>query len=96
LHSSQVPLVLNVETKKISPQYHIIFDDNFHTVNSLPNDQPIDVQWKETLCLNSECFADVDYNENGQQIFPLLGDIIKTFREDLKKMAITRPHYTID
>jgi hypothetical protein len=29
MHSSQVPLVLNVETKKISPQFHVIFDDNF-------------------------------------------------------------------
>jgi hypothetical protein len=25
LHSSQVPLVLNVQTGKISPQYHVIF-----------------------------------------------------------------------
>ena len=84
LHSSQIPLVLNVETKKISPQYHVIFDDNFHTVNSLHNDQPIDVQWKEILCLDRECFADMDYSKSGQQILLLMGDIIKTFREDHK------------
>ncbi len=85
LHSSQVPLVLNVETKKISSQYPVIFDDDFHTVNSLPNDQPIDVQWKEILRLDRECFADVDYDKTGQQILLLLGDIIKTFREDHEK-----------
>ncbi len=51
----------------------------------MPNDQPIDVQWKEILHPNRECFADVDYNETGQQILPLLGDIIKSFREDRKK-----------
>jgi hypothetical protein len=82
LHSySQVPLVLNNEAKKISPQFHVIFNDNFHTVNSLPSDQPIDVQWKEVLCLDRECFAEMDYNKTGQQILPLIGDIIKTFRE---------------
>ncbi len=91
LHSSQVPLVLNVETKKISPQYHVIFDDNFHTVNSLPNYQPINVQWKEILCLDRECFADVDYDKTGQQILPLLGDIIKTFRKDCNKWPSQDP-----
>jgi transposase InsO family protein len=34
-HSSMVPLVLNIETGHISPQFHVIFDDHFHTV-SLP------------------------------------------------------------
>jgi hypothetical protein len=51
VHSSQVPLVLNVETKKISPQFHVIFDDKFHTVNSLPRDTNIDKQWKDILRL---------------------------------------------
>ncbi len=69
LHSSQVPLVLNVETKMISPQFHVIFDDNFHTVNSLPSDQPIDVQWKEILCLDRKCFAVMDYDKTGQQYY---------------------------
>ena len=33
-HSSLVPLVLNLDTGYISPQYHVIFDDSFHTVPS--------------------------------------------------------------
>jgi hypothetical protein len=42
-HSSLVPLVLNLETGYISPQYHIIFDDSFHTVpSSLTPDSEID------------------------------------------------------
>jgi hypothetical protein len=44
LHSSQVPLVLNVATGHISPQFHVIFDDKFETVNLLPLDQPLDQQ----------------------------------------------------
>ncbi len=34
LHSSLVPLVLNVATGHISPQFHVIFDNKFETVNS--------------------------------------------------------------
>jgi hypothetical protein len=44
LHSSQTPLVMNMETGKISPQFHVIFDDTFQTVNSLPLNQPLDKQ----------------------------------------------------
>lgn len=33
-HSSLVPLVLNLQTGYISPQFHVIFDDAFHTVPS--------------------------------------------------------------
>ncbi len=45
LHSSQVPLVMNMDTGKISSQFHVIFDDTFQTVNSLPLNQPLDKQW---------------------------------------------------
>jgi hypothetical protein len=38
LHFSQIPLVHNVATGHISPQFHIIFDDKFENVNSLPID----------------------------------------------------------
>ena len=34
LHSSAVHLVLNLETGKVSPQFHFIFDDSFSTVYS--------------------------------------------------------------
>ena len=34
MHSTMVGLVLNLQTKFISPQFHIVFDDMFTTINS--------------------------------------------------------------
>ena len=34
LHGSNVALVLNQITGKISPQYHLVYDDHFSTVYS--------------------------------------------------------------
>ena len=34
-HASNVALTLNLQTGHISPQHHVIFDDNFETVHSL-------------------------------------------------------------
>jgi hypothetical protein len=82
VHSSQVPLVLNVETKKISPQFHVIFDDTFTTVHSLPSNKPIDEQWKEILKFDRDCFAEVDYDNDGEPILPPLSDIIKTYQDE--------------
>ncbi len=40
-HSNNVPLVLNLKTGHISPQFHVIFDDYFTTVMSIPEgDEP--------------------------------------------------------
>jgi len=64
LHSSQVPLVMNVETGKISPQFHVIFDDKFETVLSMTSMESIGEQWKLVLRFQQECFADVDVDEN--------------------------------
>ena len=36
IYSSLVPLVLNVRTGKISQHYHVVFEDECLTVNSLP------------------------------------------------------------
>jgi hypothetical protein len=51
LHSSQVLLVLNVQTGKISPQYHAIFNNKFETVNSLLATKSLDKQWVQIFCL---------------------------------------------
>ena len=34
-HASNVTLILNLQTGHISPQYHVVFDDNFKTMDSL-------------------------------------------------------------
>jgi hypothetical protein len=52
LHSSQVPLILNVQTGEISPQYHVIFDNKFETVNSLSPTKSLEKQWAQIFCLN--------------------------------------------
>jgi hypothetical protein len=37
-HSSDVPLILNLQTGSISPQFHVVFDDSFSTVKSIGDD----------------------------------------------------------
>ena len=65
LHSSLVPLVLNVRTGKISPQYHVIFDDKFETVTSLPPGDSIGKQWDRLFKLERECYLDEEYDSDG-------------------------------
>ncbi len=84
LHSSQVLLVLNVATGHISPQFHIIFDNKFETVNSLPLDQPLKKQWAQIITLGCKSFMDIDYDENDRPILPSLSDIIKSYSEAKK------------
>ena len=45
VHSSLVPLVLNLITGKISPHYHAVYDDKFLTVNSLSAEDSLKNQW---------------------------------------------------
>jgi hypothetical protein len=52
LHSSDVPLILNLQTGSITPQFHRVFDDYFTTVTSISeNENPPDF-W-EDLCLEN-------------------------------------------
>ena len=39
-YASTVPLVLNPSTGSITPQFHVVFDDNFSTVNADPRQLP--------------------------------------------------------
>jgi hypothetical protein len=77
LHSSQVPIVMNVDTGKISPQFHIIFDDKFKTVVSMSSGDSLGDQWKAIFCLDRECYEDVDCNKNGNAILPPLTSLFK-------------------
>ncbi len=91
LHSSQVPLVLNVVTGKISPQFHVIFNDKFETVHSLPLDKPLDQQWATIFHLGCEGFDDIDYDENNNPILPPLSDIIKTYQKEKVNQPLFEP-----
>ena len=52
-HASSVPLVLNLTTGNISPQFHVVFDDWFTTVSSISDredQEPIDGEtWTNLL-----------------------------------------------
>jgi hypothetical protein len=58
-HSSLVPLVLNLSTGHVSPQYHVIFDDNFETVPSLnSNASDIDDKFATLFKSSREFYLD--------------------------------------
>ncbi len=82
LHSSQVPIVMNVDTRKISPQFHIIFDDKFKTVVSMSSEDSLGDQWKAIFHLGRECYEEVEYNKNGNAILPPLTSLFKPDNRD--------------
>ena len=46
-HSSDVPLILNLRTGHISPQYHVVFDNDFSTVPSISENAEPPPWWNE-------------------------------------------------
>ena len=59
-HASNVALVLNPRTGHISPQYHVIYDDDFTTVPFLRKGQ-VPPHWEE-LVSKSAIFSRTDNN----------------------------------
>lgn len=47
IHSSDVPLVLNLQTGHISPQFHVVFDNDFTTVSSLGVTDEVPDFWQQ-------------------------------------------------
>ena len=77
VHSSLVPLVLNVTTGKISPQYHVVSDDKFTTVNSLPSEGSLEKQQARIFKLKREFYLDFEFDEKGNLVtdhWPDLGN----------------------
>jgi hypothetical protein len=64
IHSSEVPLVLNPTTGSITPQFHVVFDDEFSTVTSIEREHDPPSFWNE-LCLENTVFIPVDYTTDG-------------------------------
>ena len=64
-HSQSVALVLNLKTGHVSPQFHIVFDDDFATVN---HDYASQSMWQELSELeqnrSEEVLVDPDINNN--------------------------------
>jgi hypothetical protein len=64
LHSSEVPLVWNLQTGSITPQYHVVFDDYFSTVSSVERELDPPEHWAD-LCLEQTTYIPTDDTENG-------------------------------
>ena len=59
IHSSEVPLILNLTTGSITSQYHVVFDDRFSTFTSIASEDAPPDHW-EDLCLESTMFVPTD------------------------------------
>ncbi len=71
VHSSLVPLVLNITTGKITPQFHVIFDDKFQTVASLPTGTTLRDKWLNLLKFSHDNFCDDTHiDDDGPAILP--------------------------
>jgi hypothetical protein len=60
LHSSEVPLVLNLQTGSITPQYHVVFDNHFSTVTSIAREDEPPVHWGE-ICLENTTYIHMEH-----------------------------------
>jgi hypothetical protein len=48
-HSSDVPRILNLTSGHISPQFHVVFDDSFSTVESIGVDESAPEFWRDLV-----------------------------------------------
>ena len=78
-HSSSVALVCHLQTNHVSPQFHIIHDDNFETIL---NDSPMDHDLADNI-INKlfedarEIYSEIEFSSDGTVIYkpPHLDDI---------------------
>jgi hypothetical protein len=69
-HSSLVANVRHLTTNFISPQFHLVFDDLFKTVNRICVDDLVVESICNELCqLNRELFAEEELDEAGNIIY---------------------------
>jgi hypothetical protein len=61
-HASTVPLVLSTTTGLISPQFHVIFDNQFTTTESLHTNK-IPTNWPSLLSTSSISYVDEDFTK---------------------------------
>ena len=60
-HAGLVALVLNPKTLRVSPQYHVVFDDDFTTVPYMKNGE-IPPNWSQLVTASIEVISDDDFN----------------------------------
>jgi hypothetical protein len=89
LHSSEVPLVLNLQTGSITPQYHVVFDDHFSTVSSVEREIDPPEHWAE-LCLENTTFIPTEVDETTPTNLFLDDDWLTPDEREFKIRAMTR------
>jgi hypothetical protein len=94
LHSSDVPLVLNLQTGSITPQYHVVFDDYFSTVSSVERETDPPEHWAD-LCLEDSTYIPTEFttNQGGTPVF-LDDDWLTPDERAFKARALVR-HDTV-
>ena len=68
--SSLVGMVRNLRTGFVSPQYHLVFDDNYDTIyTESKSDEEIDNICQELFDNNCECYVEDEYDEDEQLVY---------------------------
>lgn len=60
-HAGSVALVLNPKSLRVSPQFHLIFDDEFSTVPFMTAGT-IPLHWEQLVAKSAEYASDEDFN----------------------------------
>ncbi len=69
-HSSLVANLRHLSTNLISPQFHVVFDDLFKTVNRIGVGEPvIESIYQDLFQCNRELYAEEELNEAGNIIY---------------------------
>ena len=60
-HAGSVALILNPRTLRVSPQYHIVFDDEFTTVPFMRNGE-VPSHWSQLVTCSAELTTEADFD----------------------------------
>jgi hypothetical protein len=80
-HAGNVALVLNLKTGHVSPQYHVIFDDTFSTLDYIRSeDQP--PNWVDLAKYHYQSFIDTPHSPHLMEEWTASQPRVVTFDED--------------
>eukprot|EP00804_Cyclotella_cryptica_P007127 CCRYP_020034-RB/>CCRYP_020034-RB protein AED:0.46 eAED:-0.11 QI:0/0/0/1/0/0/2/0/484 len=69
-HSSTVTLVCNLHTGYVSPQYHVVFNDNFQTVfHDGKSSEELDKICDQLFVESRDCYVEEEFDEDGILIY---------------------------
>ena len=62
-HSSTVGPIRNLRTQRVSPQFHVVYDELFETIANLC-DNEADPVWVRLYCSTRDAYVDIDELED--------------------------------